>query len=559
MARKRDIITRFLGDEKDLLRATRKVQQETGGLAKGFASVKTAAQGMIGLAVVRVFAGWARAAVEDADSQAILAHVLTSTTKATRTQIGAVEDWISATQRQTGVADTELRPALANLLTFGMSLADAQKNLAIAMDIATAKGLNLESVVTAIGKASNGQVGALGRLGIAVRDDTGAIVSFDEAMARAAETMGGALAASAATTAGQIRLAKDQFGELTETIGASLLKPIGEASAGLLALSDVLSGTSARAAHMRETLTILGIEGIDVMANKTAAALTAIKRAGIGIDDLDSQLDLLAGDLQLSAADWDNLADAVASGRVDIGLSKTELAALNDELANRADLAQYTEATRGLTDALTASSAATDRRINSQLGLNDVLLASLSPTFAVLSATNAARDAADKYQEVVAESGPNSEEAERAALALAEALARLATASDKFSLDGGPQGIRTLEEMLATAGVARETIQRLTDAITGLNRSPIVARLPGTGRRLDKFHDGGVVAGPVGREQLAIVKGGETILPTHRPGFRGASSGGGMGPVTINVAAADPEQTARTVARHLRRLNREVI
>ena len=42
-----------------------------------------------------------------------------------------------------------------------------------------------------------------------------------------------------------------------------------------------------------------------------------------------------------------------------------------------------------------------------------------------------------------------------------------------------------------------------------------------------KFHDGGVVPGPVGQEQLALVKGGETILPTHKGGGHAASGGGG--------------------------------
>lgn len=48
-----------------------------------------------------------------------------------------------------------------------------------------------------------------------------------------------------------------------------------------------------------------------------------------------------------------------------------------------------------------------------------------------------------------------------------------------------------------------------------------------TGTPIRAFHDGGVVPGPLGMEQLALVKGGETILPTHKTGV-------GVG-ATVNI------------------------
>ena len=45
------------------------------------------------------------------------------------------------------------------------------------MDIATARGLPLEAVTLAIGKAAQGNIGALGRLGLATRDASGGITS----------------------------------------------------------------------------------------------------------------------------------------------------------------------------------------------------------------------------------------------------------------------------------------------------------------------------------------------------------------------------------------------
>ena len=41
---------------------------------------------------------------------------------------------------------------------------------------------------------------------------------------------------------------------------------------------------------------------------------------------------------------------------------------------------------------------------------------------------------------------------------------------------------------------------------------------------LDWFDTGGVVPGPVGEPRLAVVHGGETVLPTHKPGWQGSGS-----------------------------------
>ena len=40
-----------------------------------------------------------------------------------------------------------------------------------------------------------------------------------------------------------------------------------------------------------------------------------------------------------------------------------------------------------------------------------------------------------------------------------------------------------------------------------------------------QFHDGGVVPGPIGAERMILAKGGETVLPTHKPDGGGVASG----------------------------------
>lgn len=69
---------------------------------------------------------------------------------------------------------------------------------------------------------------------------------------------------------------------------------------------------------------------------------------------------------------------------------------------------------------------------------------------------------------------------------------------------------------------------------------------------LPGFDSGGVVPGPVGRPTLAVVHGGETILPTHR----GGASGGTQIVIQVTQPLGTPQQIADAVAGHIRQLEK---
>lgn len=51
-----------------------------------------------------------------------------------------------------------------------------------------------------------------------------------------------------------------------------------------------------------------------------------------------------------------------------------------------------------------------------------------------------------------------------------------------------------------------------TGALPGMG----VGTLPGRIGGVQEFQEGGIVGGPIGQPQLAVVHGGETVLPTHK-------------------------------------------
>jgi hypothetical protein len=167
-----------------------------------------------------------RAAIEDEAAQLRLANALRAATGATDAQIKATEDMILKTSLATGVADDQLRPALQRLAVSTKDTEEAQKLLSLALDISKASGKDLETVANALGRAQDGNVTSLGRLGLGLSKAELSTLSFTEVQAKLAELYGGAAAANAETFQGKIDRLKVGFDEAKESLGVALLPEI---------------------------------------------------------------------------------------------------------------------------------------------------------------------------------------------------------------------------------------------------------------------------------------------------------------------------------------------
>jgi hypothetical protein len=123
----------------------------------------------------------------------------------------------------TGVADDELRPALARLVRSTSDTSKAQDLLAIALDVAAATGKPVEAVANSLAKAYDGNTAALGKLGIGLSAAELKTMSFDQVQTKLSSLFGGAAAANADTYAGKIARVQIAFDEAKETLGTALL------------------------------------------------------------------------------------------------------------------------------------------------------------------------------------------------------------------------------------------------------------------------------------------------------------------------------------------------
>ena len=164
-----------------------------------------------------------KGAMEDEQAQTLLARQLQKTTGATDAQVKSVEAYITKQGQLKGVTDDELRPAMAGLVRATMDINEAQKATNLAMDVAAAKGVSLETVTKAMEKAYGGNTTALAKLSPELRQMIKDGASMDEIMAEMAVTFGGAATDSANTAAGSMKRLGIALGEAKEGVGAALL------------------------------------------------------------------------------------------------------------------------------------------------------------------------------------------------------------------------------------------------------------------------------------------------------------------------------------------------
>jgi len=167
-----------------------------------------------------------KAAIEDEQAQLRLANALKTATGATDAQIKATEDMILKTSLATGVADDKLRPAMQRLAVSTKDTGEAQRLLSLALDISKGKGIELETVANALGRAQDGNTTALGRLGLGLSKSELATLSFTEVQQKLSDLYGGSAAKNAETFQGKIDRLKVGFDEAKESLGVALLPQV---------------------------------------------------------------------------------------------------------------------------------------------------------------------------------------------------------------------------------------------------------------------------------------------------------------------------------------------
>jgi len=131
--------------------------------------------------------------------------------------------WVDEIKRSSTFTDDELRPALANLTNATGDVAEAQGLLTSAMDLSVAAGKPLDAVSVAIGKATNGQTGALKKLFPELNTQANKNKTGAELIQILSDKYKGADTAATNTTKGGLKLFSESVDDLQEDLGTLLL------------------------------------------------------------------------------------------------------------------------------------------------------------------------------------------------------------------------------------------------------------------------------------------------------------------------------------------------
>ena len=291
------IISEF--DAKGTSKAIKEFQSLEGASAKAsFVMKKAALPAAAAIAGIGfALAGATKAAMEDQAEQVQLALALTNVTGATDAQVKASEDMISKMSLASGVADSELRPALASLVRGTKDIEEANRALALAQDVAAGSGKDLATVSDAIAKAYGGNMKGLQALSPEIKAMIKDGASLEDVMNVLGGSFGGASDAAAATAEGGMKRLGIALAETKESIGAALL-PVVEAilpvllkfagwaqdnTKTLLIIAGAIAGVSAAVLLFNTAVGIATLVNTLFALSLTAAQLAMVGFITLGI------------------------------------------------------------------------------------------------------------------------------------------------------------------------------------------------------------------------------------------------------------------------------------
>jgi hypothetical protein len=134
-----------------------------------------------------------------------------------------VGQFIDSIEKQTGVLDDELRPAMDRLLRSTGDVAKSQELLNLALDISAGTGKTVTQVSQSLQKAYLGQTAALGRLGVGLSKAELATGDFEDIQQKLTKLFAGQALSAADSYAGQLAKLQVAANNAKETIGKGLV------------------------------------------------------------------------------------------------------------------------------------------------------------------------------------------------------------------------------------------------------------------------------------------------------------------------------------------------
>jgi hypothetical protein len=232
------------GAIKELNAVGKAAERELGKAEKGAknwgATFQKAGVGMIGAATVMGGALFkaAQASEEANKSTLLLRNTISNMPKLAGANEEAFTDLATAIQAKTAADGDAIVSGMAMLGTFNLTAKEIQGVTPLVVDYARKFGVDMTQAAIAVGKALDGQIGALKRNGVSIDENLYKTDRYAAVTAALRDQVGGFAEAEGKTFSGQLERLKNQLGDVQEGIGVGVVGALNSAIGPLTTVTE---------------------------------------------------------------------------------------------------------------------------------------------------------------------------------------------------------------------------------------------------------------------------------------------------------------------------------
>jgi hypothetical protein len=244
-----------------------------------------------------------------------------------------VSRFIDTVEKQTGVLDDELRPAMDRILRATGDVAESQELLNLALDISAGTGKTVTQVSQSLQKAYLGQTAALGRLGVGLSKAELATGDFEDIQQKLTKLFAGQALSAANSYAGQLAKLQVAANNAKETIGKGLVDAL-KLAASDTSIEKLNEGLEKTALYIADI-----IRGIGVFVQKLKDIPVAGKAFDIPLEAYIQAIPVLGSYINILAdlgTEQRKLSETAATPYYSFGLAAAAVNAANKAKADAA-------------------------------------------------------------------------------------------------------------------------------------------------------------------------------------------------------------------------------
>lgn len=286
---------KFTGDLSDLQRSldafAKDTTKKTKEVEKSFVSLETVVGTLAATFAAFKLAGFLKdsiqAASEQEDAINKLNIALANSGQFTEEASKDFQEFAAAIQETTKFSDDAIIQNAALIESLGRLDEEGLKEATrAALELSSAFGIDLETASRAIGKSVEGNVGALKKFGLEVKQGANDAETFANAINLINSRFGGTAEAQVNSFSGAVARLGNVYNELEEAVGNNIIKNqaiialINLASKAFISLAEIINGEGGAIGLILKDLADLFLVSLSKGINLAAFAMTALVEAG---------------------------------------------------------------------------------------------------------------------------------------------------------------------------------------------------------------------------------------------------------------------------------------